>query len=158
MTSTVSDDRGIHHHEQTPAPRARIPGELPSDPSALPRDTGPCSACGTVALLVAGGDVCERCDAVGRAAAQPRRPALASVTAPVPAAHLERLGSRYVVAVRYIGSPHPWLELLGDFVVRHVPGDGGGLLYVMRAPEVGRRLHAGPPAPRAAARSRRATP
>jgi hypothetical protein len=48
----------------------RIPGELPSDGYSLACDHGWCDACGHVALLVAGGDLCERCDVIGRAVSQ----------------------------------------------------------------------------------------
>lgn len=66
-----------------------------------------------------------------------------------PSAQLERLPGRLVVGIRYVGPADPWLRLFGDLVVRHVAGDGGGLLHVMRCGEAGRRLRAGPaPGPR----------
>lgn len=46
----------------------RIPGELPADPAALPRDRGPCDACGALDLLMPG-NLCERCDELARATA-----------------------------------------------------------------------------------------
>lgn len=48
----------------------RIPGELPSDPFALPRDHGACDACGDVTLLAPGSDLCPACEATSRAVAE----------------------------------------------------------------------------------------
>lgn len=64
------------------------------------------------------------------------------MTAPRARPVVERSG--YAVAVRYVGSPQPWLDLLAGLVVRHVPGDGGGTLLVWRCAEAGRRLRVGP--------------
>ena len=56
-----------------PGRSGAVPGELPNDGAALPRDLDHCQACGTRTLLAPGSPLCPACAGQARAVATRRR-------------------------------------------------------------------------------------